>query len=243
MGLKTGQTGLNLIKQFEGCKLKAYKCPAGVWTIGYGHTKAVTPGRSITQKEAEALLVEDLEKYEQKVNKYFEKYRFNQNEFDALVSFAYNIGNIDQLTAGGTRSRTVIADKMLEYVNKGSSFEAGLTRRRKAERTLFLSEVTKNMTEETNATVNKHTYKVGEIYTLQNNMYVRETAAGEKKPYMDLTANARKHAEKDREGFGILQKGTRVSCRGIEHINGAVWMKIPSGFICAVSAYGKVYIK
>lgn len=138
MKLKTGQAGLELIKQFEGCRLKAYKCPAGVWTIGYGHTVGVTAGQTITQADADKLLVKDMEKYEAKVNKYYEKYRWNQNEFDALVSFAYNLGSIDQLTAGGTRSRTTIANKMLEYNKAAGKVLSGLTRRRKAEQELFL---------------------------------------------------------------------------------------------------------
>lgn len=138
MGLKTGQAGLNLIKQFEGCRLTAYKCPAGVLTIGYGHTAGVKAGQTITQAQADKMLVDDVERFERNVNKYYDKYRWNQNEFDALVSFAYNNGSIDQLTKAGTRSREVIANKMLEYINKGTAFEAGLTRRRKAERELFL---------------------------------------------------------------------------------------------------------
>lgn len=138
MGLKTGQAGLNLIKQFEGCRLTAYKCPAGVLTIGYGHTGNVAAGQTITQAEADRLLVADMEKYEKKVNQYFDKYRWSQNEFDALVSFCFNVGSIDQLTAKGTRSRAVIAEKILLY-NKAAGKElAGLTRRRKAERELFL---------------------------------------------------------------------------------------------------------
>lgn len=136
--MKTSVNGINLIKQFEGCKLKAYKCPAGVPTIGYGHTKGVKMGQVITQEQAEQYLRDDLEKYEKNVMKYYDAYRWNQNEFDALVSFAYNLGSIDQLTANGTRSKNVIADKMILYNKAAGKVLAGLTKRRKAERTLFL---------------------------------------------------------------------------------------------------------
>ena len=142
MGLKTGQAGLNLIKQFEGCRLTAYKCPAGVLTIGYGHTAGVKAGQTITQAQADKMLVEDVERFEKNVNKYYNKYRWNQNEFDALVSFAFNLGSIDQLTAGGTRSREVIAQKMLQYNKAAGKVLAGLTRRRQAEKELFLKNCT-----------------------------------------------------------------------------------------------------
>lgn len=135
--MKIGQSGINLIKQFEGCILEAYKCPAGVWTIGYGHTAGVTQGQKITQAQADAFLVEDLAKFEKKVEKY-SKYSWRQNEFDALVSFAYNVGSIDQLTANGARSRQVIAEKMLLYNKSKGVVLPGLTRRREAERKLFL---------------------------------------------------------------------------------------------------------
>lgn len=137
--MRTGQTGIRLITQFEGCRLTAYKCPAGVWTIGYGHTQGVQPGQTITQAQAEQMLAADLGKYESNVNKYDAKYKWSQSEFDALVSFAYNIGSIDKLTAGGTRSRQEIADKMLLYNKAGGKVLTGLTRRRQAERELFTS--------------------------------------------------------------------------------------------------------
>ncbi len=137
--MKTGQAGIDLIKKFEGCHLTAYKCPAGVLTIGYGHTGGVAEGQRISQAQAEVYLRADLEKYEKTVEKYAGTYRWTQNEFDAMISFAYNLGSIDKLTANGTRSKTVIAEKMLLYNKAGGKVLAGLTKRRQAERELFLS--------------------------------------------------------------------------------------------------------
>lgn len=137
--MNTEQAGIDLIKKFEGCHLTAYKCQAGMWTIGYGHTGGVTEGQKISQAQAEAYLRADLEKYEKKVEKYAGTYRWTQNEFDAMVSFAYNLGSIDKLTADGTRAKAVVAEKILLY-NKADGKElAGLTKRRQAERELFLS--------------------------------------------------------------------------------------------------------
>lgn len=159
--MKTGTAGIKLIKQFEGCKLKAYKCPAGVWTIGYGHTKYVKEGQVITQAQADAFLVADVEKFESRVNKYNEQYKWSQNEFDAMVSFAYNIGSIDQLTANGTCSKAVIAEKMLKYNKAAGKVLAGLVRRRKAERELFLSEsVSSGEQAEANSEVKSSSAKV-----------------------------------------------------------------------------------
>lgn len=139
--MRTSQNGINLIKSFEGCRLRAYKCAAGVPTIGYGHTAGVKMGQTISQVQAESYLKDDLMKYETKVMKYYDKYRFNQNEFDALVSFAFNIGSIGALTAGGTRTRKVIAEKMLSYCKAAGTENTGLKERRKKERELFLTPV------------------------------------------------------------------------------------------------------
>lgn len=84
-------------------------------------------------------------------------------------------------------------------------------------------------------------FKVGKVYTLQANMYVRYKAAGDKKPYSQLTANGKLHAYKDSQGFGILRKGTRVTCKGVSVVDGAVWIDIPSGTVCARAKEGKVY--
>lgn len=140
MELKTGEKGLHIIKNFEGCRLTAYKCPAGVWTIGYGHTGGVKEGQKISQGQADALLVEDIKKYEKKVNKYYARYHWKQNEFDALVSFAFNVGSIDQLSANGKRSKEEIGKKIPLYNKAGGKELAGLTKRRKAEQELFLAD-------------------------------------------------------------------------------------------------------
>ena len=145
---KISKTGIDLIKEFEGCRLTAYQDEVGVWTIGYGITNAdksitgttIKSGLKISQSTAEKWLEESLnKKYLPLVMKYDTRYNWNQNEIDALVSFAYNIGSIDQLTANGSRSRSVIADKMLEYNKAGGKVYRGLTRRREAERKLFLT--------------------------------------------------------------------------------------------------------
>ena len=142
------EKGLKLIKEFEGCYLKAYRDPVGIITIGYGVTNAdksvtgttIKEGLRISQATADKWLEESIRRlYEPKVMKYNDKYHWNQNQFDALVSFAYNIGSIDQLTKNGTRSIQMIADKMLEYDGAKGKKLAGLTRRRKAEHDLFIT--------------------------------------------------------------------------------------------------------
>lgn len=135
--MKISQTGLKLIEEFEGCRLVAYQDVVGVWTIGYGHTRNVKKGQVITKEQAEHYLIQDVAKAEKNVSKYHDKYKWNQNQFDALVSFAFNIGGIDQLVANGTRTVKQISDKILLYNKAGGKVVSGLTRRRKAEKQLF----------------------------------------------------------------------------------------------------------
>lgn len=165
MTRKTSSKGIAIIKKWEGLRLTAYLCPANVWTIGYGHTGGVYKGMTITAAQAEALLEEDLAKYERNVNSFDSKMKWNQNEFDAMVSFALNLGSINQLVTGSTsgtvnsacRSKATIAEKMLLYVNGGGVKLPGLVNRRKEERALFLStsldtgSVSNNTTEETSS--------------------------------------------------------------------------------------------
>lgn len=138
------ERGIDLIISFEGFTAKATKCVKSekYLTIGFGHYgKDVKAGDKITKKDAKALLTKDLIGFETKVNKYNDVYHFSQNEFDALVSFCYNVGNIDKLTANGHRTRTEIADAMLRYVNSGGKKLTGLVRRRTKERELFLTPI------------------------------------------------------------------------------------------------------
>lgn len=141
--MQISENGLRMIEQFEGLRLTAYKVgKEKFYTIGYGHTGSdVTAGMTITQEQAETYLKQDVKEAETAVNKY-SCYGFNQNQFDALVSFAYNIGNIDQLTAKGTRSIEQISAKLPEYVYSSGVKMRGLVNRRAAEKTLFDTPVT-----------------------------------------------------------------------------------------------------
>lgn len=157
--MKTSQIGINLIKQFEGCRLQAYK-PVPTekyYTIGYGHYGPdVAPGQIITQAQAEAFLLYDLARFEKAVNN--TGIKLNQNQFDALVSFTYNCGegNLHKLIAGRTLPQ--IADTLLSYNKGGGKVLKGLTRRREAERTLFLTGMSTSETLEALKPVNGNPY-------------------------------------------------------------------------------------
>lgn len=132
--------GLDLIKSFEGCRLSAYKCPAGVWTIGYGHTSEVYEGMVISQAQADRLLVEDVQVYANAVDKYQSRFNFNQNEYDALVSFTYNcgVGSLNAVMAC-CNTKQEIAEECKLYNKGGGVVLAGLVRRREEEYKLFMS--------------------------------------------------------------------------------------------------------
>ena len=145
--MKISENGLNLIISFEGFCPKATKAvkTEKYYTIGYGHYgKDVGENQTITKEDALKLLKKDMKRFETKVMKYNNCYNFTQNEFDALVSFAYNVGNIDRLTAKGTRTKKEIADAMLLYIKSGGNVLDGLRKRRIRERELFLKCSTSN---------------------------------------------------------------------------------------------------
>lgn len=134
------EKGYNLIKQFEGLRLTAYRCPAGRWTIGYGHTKGVKKGMYISEEVATHFLIEDVQHVEPVINSYDGIYHWTQNEFDALASFAFNCGtgNLKKLLKYGQRTKSQIADAILLYNKANGRVLKGLVRRRKAERELFV---------------------------------------------------------------------------------------------------------
>ena len=137
--MKTGSKGKNIICDFEGLSLQAYQCQAGKWTIGYGHTNGVYKGMVITEAQAIQFLNQDLIVAEKAVNKLNRK--FNQNQFDALVSFTFNLGEGNLKTLTKNRNNSQIAEAILLYNKASGKVSNGLVRRRKAERQLFLSPV------------------------------------------------------------------------------------------------------
>lgn len=139
--MTTSEKGKDIIKLFEGCRLTAYKpVPAETYyTIGWGHYGPdVTANMTISKEKADQMLTEDLKKYERYVTA--TGLTLNQNQFDALVSFTYNCGQKNLQTLIKNRTLSQIADAMLLY-NKGADKKvlAGLEKRRKLERELFLS--------------------------------------------------------------------------------------------------------
>lgn len=143
--MKTSQNGIDLIKKFEGCSLKAYKCPANITTIGYGQTfyldgSKVKMGDVITQKQAESLLVTLLPKYEKTVLNSV-KVPLNQNQFDALVSFCWNCGSsktLFKMINEKFSDANIVGWWISHYITGGGKELAGLVRRRKEEAVLFI---------------------------------------------------------------------------------------------------------
>lgn len=145
--MKASQSAIKLIKRFESLRLEAYLCPAGVRTIGWGHTAGVQPGQRISVDQAEALLQGDIDQVEKDLERVI-TVPLTQGEHDALVSLCFNL-------RGGARRLPRIAPKLVEKLTSGDRFGAsiefldinrvngepmlGLTRRREAERALFVA--------------------------------------------------------------------------------------------------------
>lgn len=205
--MKLGKQGLELLKKFEGCELSSYRCIAGVWTIGYGHTGLdVVENMTITQEQADALLRKDIAKFENSVNSLV-KVDINQNQFDALVSFTYNCG------AGALKSSTLLkkinakdfkqaALEFLKWDKCNGKSLAGLTRRRIAEKELF---------------------ETGLLSSTQKLPYTVIT---------DATLNIRDGAGVNFNISKIVPKGTRLTVWAIQTVNGQQWGKNGKDYFC-----------
>ena len=139
--MNISQEGISLIKKFEGCELEAYKCAAGVWTIGYGHTKDVKEGNSITKEQAESMLVHELQEYCSDVD-IAVKVDLKQNEFDSLVSWTYNLGPTNLNSSTMLRvlnegKHDEVPAQMKRWNKASGQVKEGLVRRREAEALLF----------------------------------------------------------------------------------------------------------
>ena len=139
--MKLGERGTEILKYFEGCKLTAYQDSVGVWTIGYGHTKGVYNGMTITQEEAEQMLLTELEEYEGYIEDMV-TVPLTQNQFDALVVWIYNLGPtnfknstlLKELNAGNYNAA---GQEITRWNKAGGKVLAGLVKRREAEAELF----------------------------------------------------------------------------------------------------------
>lgn len=140
--MTTSPEGKNIIKSFEGLRLEAYRCPAGIPTIGWGHTKGVRMGQHITREQAEDMLVEDIAPIERLLNAL--GINFRQCQFDALVSWIFNLGegNFKQSTLlkkiMANAKDEEISDEIVKWVYAGKEPLPGLMNRRVMEATLFL---------------------------------------------------------------------------------------------------------
>jgi lysozyme len=142
--VKINKAGLALIKRFESLQLKAYLCPAKVWTIGYGHTEDVKQGQTITSHQADVILESDLETYEDCVERACKGRPLNENQFSAMVSLCFNIGtaafvnsSLRKLVLRG--DFTAAAAEFGRWVRGGGKVLPGIVARREAERDLFIA--------------------------------------------------------------------------------------------------------
>ena len=140
--MRTSQRGLSLIKSFEGLRLRAYQDSVGVWTIGYGATRSVQAGMKVSKEQAERMLLNDVQRFEPEVERLITS-PLSQNQWDALISFTYNLGaaNLESSTLRrllNAGNYAAAAEQFPRWNKAGGKVLAGLVRRRAAERDLFL---------------------------------------------------------------------------------------------------------
>lgn len=163
--MNLGTKGIELIKSYEGCRLQAYLCPAGAWTIGWGHTAGVYEGQVITQEEADRLFLEDVKIYANAVDKYQERFNFTQNQFDALTSFVYNcgVGSLANVMSVCNTKKEIAEECKLYNKGIGGVVLAGLVRRREEEYQLFMSDMENEVhSQAVNTNADTYTVKAGD---------------------------------------------------------------------------------
>ena len=195
--MNVSEKGINLIKKFEGLRLKAYKpvLSEKLYTIGWGHY-GVSAGAEITIQQAEEYLRRDLLKFERAVNELNRP--FNQNEFDALVSFAYNCGQVNLIKLCKNRNNDEIADAFLKYNKAGGKVLDGLVKRRQEERTLFMTPV---MTEKLPYSVVTNTVMNIRSGAGTNFPKIRTAKKGEKLTVWAVVTNEKKWGRNGNEYF------------------------------------------
>lgn len=230
--------GLQLIKDFEGCRLSCYHLGDGKCTIGYGHTRPVYEccgegNWKISQNTADVFLELDVQKYARAVESYFSR-NFNDNQFAALVSFCYNLGTgiFAQYNWGREETDKQITDRMILYVNP-PQFREGLTRRRKAEIALYNTPMVGSV---------DSGYIFGHEYTIVAdclNVRFEPSTQATLVPQTSLTPMAKAHSN---GGSGLL-RGTVITCLEVAHdSDNNTWIKIPSGWIAGIYR-GEVYVQ
>ncbi len=192
-----------LIKQFEGLKLDAYKCPAGCYTIGYGHTRGVHEGMVILEEDAERFLDDDIAIVERQLNSVcsINNIGLNQNQFDALVSFTFNcgVGNLKKLVKN--RSVSEIGNAMVMYNKANGKKLNGLVKRRNAEKELFFEKVSESEPS---------------VYPVKVQYFIKPTYRIRNKPNIasDIVR--------------VVQRKELVTVLGITEMD---WVMVPDGFV------------
>ena len=226
--MKLSDRGSHLLKNFEGVRLTAYRCAAGTWTVGVGHTglvdgKKIQFGMKITQNKCDELFNQDIVRFENYVNKC--GLQLNQNEFDALVSFTFNLGQGCLQTLIKGRNKKQIADAILLYNKAGGKVVDGLVKRRMAERELFLTPCgqVKDTSKDTSNQTSKDTSKEKPVNSLDKlPCKVRTT----------VQLNIREAAGTNYPIIRTTKKGEELTVWAIITSNGEKWGKNGKEYYC-----------
>ena len=222
-----------LVKQFEGCKLKAYRCPAGVCTIGYGHTSAagapkVVDGMTITQAQAEDILKRDIVKYEVAVMDLV-KVKLSQNQFDVLVDFAYNAGvgslkSSTMLKKINSGNLDMVPAELMKWTKGGPEKKTlpGLVRRRQAEINWWTAQDHAHDQQEDRATPDAPPQRTMAV-SKQGNAALLTAGIGSLGAAKEITTHAKDAVDVADQFAGLLSNPNFVAMAAIVGLGGAIW--------------------